>query len=51
MPNTFQIWKKLHAKFIEPKTMRVLIVYEMYAENSFLQSTISIDLRKLNGTN
>ena len=32
-------------------TIRALIVYEMYAENSFLQSTISISLKKLNGTN
>ena len=48
MPNTFQIWKKQQAKFIE--TIRALIVYEMYAENSFLQSAISINLKKLNAT-
>ena len=30
----------MQTKFIEPKTIRALIVYEMYADNSFSQSTL-----------
>ena len=49
MPNTFQIYmKEARSKQKLLNQRHALIDYEMYADNSFLQSTISINL---NGTN
>ena len=52
MANNFQIWKKLQANFIEPINTQYARAFtsKLYIKKSLLQSTISIKLKKLNGS-